>query len=153
MSKALFFFSSAFQTRWSKKEGRCWCTVRRAFPAHPPSAWRTWWRRRGCAWRRRSTPWGRDVLSSRPTSASWASCCSSRTRSWRLLLTAILKTLKTMTSTRASSSPSTRASSHPFSPFLPPSCHPSISVPSPPWLLELEQNWKKDVKRWGQEET
>lgn len=69
------------QIQYETRVDECWSIVKQASPAPPPSAWRTWWKGSGCVWTKRSSLCAAAAASSRPTSASWANCCSSSPRS------------------------------------------------------------------------
>lgn len=85
LKKIIFYFLLTLPTRsplssqiqYGTPVGECWCTVKQASPALPPSAWPTWWSESGYVWMKRSSLYGGAAASSPPTSASWANCCSS----------------------------------------------------------------------------
>lgn len=56
--------------------------VKQGFHALPQFVWHTWWRRNACAWTRLLNLSSSGAASSRPTSASWGSCCSLSHRYW-----------------------------------------------------------------------
>lgn len=77
-SKFCCFFRCYPQTLWKKAVVGCWCTVRQASPAQPPSVWPTSCTRSASASTRPSTLSSSGATSSPPIWLSWDSCCSLR---------------------------------------------------------------------------